>query len=170
MFSSVAFLQQDLCWCLWLPIALKDMLLPGFLSVTWDHATARVKLIWVAYTATRAMLTSKPKFLPRAVSGSMTLLQCGLYWLPWLLSHQRFLGKNTCWSPRAVLSRPAFTGSGISSPVHPWTLQQKSWPHSSWESEAHTQERWPYSLPWVWMSWPWWHGLQLAWGAWSKHP
>ena len=41
------------------------------------HAAVGAILIWVAWSASRAMITSGPELLLRAMSGSMVLLQLG---------------------------------------------------------------------------------------------
>lgn len=47
---------------------------PETTLVSENHAVARAILIWVAWTATQGHVTSRPKLLPRTMSGSVVLL------------------------------------------------------------------------------------------------
>lgn len=103
--------------------------------VTRDHAAARATLMWVVYAATRAMLASRHKLLPRAISGSMILLQLGLVWIFTAcvtagVHKKKILTEmwGMCWA-----SLP-FTGLGIAGPGPHWTLQEESWSYPSLES------------------------------------
>lgn len=94
------------------------------LSRPWPGAMVVPK----GHTASRAMVTSRPELLPRAMPVSMVLLQLRSVLRSVACITTRVHMNHVCWNPKAMLSCPPFTGPGRPGPVPHWPPQRVSCP------------------------------------------
>lgn len=141
--------------------------MPGIWSATWGPVGVRGPCCYWGLTNQGYLWCHLGRgdfwdeLLPRALSGSMALLQIGPVLMMSMAHVTTGSHKNhVCWNLRSVLSWPnsSLTWDTWACPLLDTPAGELD--HPSWESSASKSE--PYPSSQVWESWPRWNGPRRA--------